>query len=107
MLSQGFSTMSFGPSAVRPPVNAMMHPSAGMGMAPNPGMMVMGMPPNQPMMGMSMASNQGMMGMGMGMHMGGVTMAMPGAMGMGMGMNPTMVQQSKHDSFADFGNFGK
>ncbi|XP_019739732.1 clathrin interactor 1a [Hippocampus comes] len=107
MLSQGFSTMSLGPTAVRPPVNAMMHPSAGMGMgmAPNPGMMVMGMPPNQAMMGMSMASNQGMMGMGMGMHMGGVTMVMPGAMG--MGMNPTMVQQSKHDSFADFGNFGK
>ncbi|XP_057706297.1 clathrin interactor 1a isoform X2 [Corythoichthys intestinalis] len=103
MLSQGFSTISLGPNAVRPPVNAMMHPSAGMGMAPNPGMMAMGLPLNQPMIGMSMASNQGMMGMGM--NMGGVTMAMPGAMG--MGMNATMVQQSKHDSFADFGNFGK
>ncbi|XP_077588447.1 clathrin interactor 1a [Stigmatopora nigra] len=103
MLSQGFSTMNLGASAVRPPVNAMMHPGSGMAMAPNPGMMAMGLPSNQPMMGMAMASNQGMMGMGM--NMAGVTMAMPGAMG--MGMNPPMVQQSKHDSFADFGNFGK
>ncbi|XP_061128324.1 clathrin interactor 1a isoform X2 [Syngnathus typhle] len=105
MLSQGFSAMSLGPSAARPPVTVMMHPGAGMGMAPNAGMMAMGMPPNQAMMGMSMASNQGMMGMGMGLNMGGVTMAMPGAMG--MGMNPAMVQQAKHDAFADFGNFGK
>ncbi|XP_061643812.1 clathrin interactor 1a isoform X1 [Phyllopteryx taeniolatus] len=105
MLSQGFSTMSIGPSAVRPPVNTMMHPAAGIGMASNPGMMAMGMTPNQAMMGMSMASNQGLMGMGMGMNMGGMTMAMPSAMG--MGMNPAMVQQSKQDAFADFGNFGK
>ncbi|XP_049614197.1 clathrin interactor 1a isoform X3 [Syngnathus scovelli] len=105
MLSQGFSAMSLGPSAARPPVTVMMHPGVGMGMAPNAGMMAMGMPPNQAMMGMSMASNQGMMGMGMGMNMGGVTMAMPSAMG--MGMNPAMVQQAKHDAFADFGNFGK
>ncbi|XP_061580920.1 clathrin interactor 1a isoform X3 [Cololabis saira] len=47
-------------------------------------------------MGMGMSPNQGMMGM---------TMGMPG--GMGMGMNPAMVQQPKHDAFADFGNFGK
>ncbi|XP_077434246.1 clathrin interactor 1a [Vanacampus margaritifer] len=103
MLSQGFSTMSVGPSAVRPPVNAMVHPGAGMGMAmvPNPGMMALGMPANQAMMGMAMASNQGMMGMGMG----GAPMAMPAAMG--MGINPGMVQQPKHDAFADFANFGK
>ncbi|XP_054648158.1 clathrin interactor 1a [Dunckerocampus dactyliophorus] len=109
MLSQGFSTMSLGPSAVRPPVNPMMHPGAGMGMgmASNPSMMGMGMTPNHAMMGMAMASNQGMMGMGMnmGMPQGGMPMVMPGAMG--MGMNPGMVQQSKHDAFADFGNFGK
>uniref|UniRef100_A0A3B4U780 Clathrin interactor 1a n=1 Tax=Seriola dumerili TaxID=41447 RepID=A0A3B4U780_SERDU len=87
------SAMSLGPTAVRPPINPMMHPGAGMGM------------------GMGMAPNQGMMGMGMnmGMPQGGMTMGMPGAMGMGMGMgmNPAMVQQPKHDAFADFGNFGK
>ncbi|XP_068182172.1 clathrin interactor 1a [Antennarius striatus] len=84
MLSQGFSVMSLGPTAVRPPVNPMMHPVAGMGMG-------MGMPPGH-----------GMMGMGM-------NMGMPNAMGMGMGamMNPAMVQQPKHDAFADFANFGK
>ncbi|KAM4554999.1 clathrin interactor 1a [Odontesthes bonariensis] len=91
MLSQGFSSMSLGPSTVRPPVNTMMHPGTGMGigmgMAPNPGMMGMGM------------------GMNMGMPQGGMTMGMPGAMG--MGMNPAMAQQPKHDAFADFGNFGK
>ncbi|CAN9514795.1 unnamed protein product [Ophioblennius macclurei] len=93
MLAQGFSHMNLGPTAVRPPVNPMMHPGAGMGMA-------MGM-------GMGMAPNQGMMGMGMsmGMPQGGMTMGMPGAMG--MGMNTAMVQQPKHDAFADFGNFGK
>ncbi|XP_076595402.1 clathrin interactor 1a isoform X2 [Chaetodon auriga] len=80
MLSQGFSVMSLGPTTVRPPVNPMMHPGAGMGM---------GMAPNQAMMGM------------------GMNMGMPGAMGMGMGMNPAMVQQPKQDAFADFGNFGK
>ncbi|XP_069026497.1 clathrin interactor 1a isoform X2 [Embiotoca jacksoni] len=85
MLSQGFSSMNLGPSAVRPPVPPMMHPGAGMGMAPNQGMMGMGM--------------------NMGMPQGGMTMGMPGAMG--MGMNPAMVQQPKHDAFADFGNFGK
>lgn len=86
MLSQGFSAMSLGPTAVRQPVNPMMHPGAGMGMG----------------MGMGMAPNQGMMGMGM-------NMGMPSAMGMGMGMgmNPAMVQQPKHDAFADFANFGK
>ncbi|KAM9356619.1 clathrin interactor 1a [Symphorus nematophorus] len=84
MLSQGFSTMSLGSTTIRPPVNPMMHPGAAMGMG-------MGM-------GMGMAPNQGMMGMGM-------NMGMPGAMG--MGMNPGMVQQPKHDAFADFGNFGK
>ncbi|XP_022607460.1 clathrin interactor 1-like isoform X2 [Seriola dumerili] len=93
ILSQGVSAMSLGPTAVRPPINPMMHPGAGMGM------------------GMGMAPNQGMMGMGMnmGMPQGGMTMGMPGAMGMGMGMgmNPAMVQQPKHDAFADFGNFGK
>uniref|UniRef100_A0A8C6PMV4 Clathrin interactor 1a n=1 Tax=Nothobranchius furzeri TaxID=105023 RepID=A0A8C6PMV4_NOTFU len=87
MLSQGFSSMNLGPTNIRPPANAMMHPAAGMGMAPN-----------QAMMGM---------GMNMGMPQGGMTMGMPGAMGMGMGMNPGMVQQPKHDAFADFGNFGK
>ncbi|XP_022069724.1 clathrin interactor 1a [Acanthochromis polyacanthus] len=93
MLSQGFSGMSLGPTTVRPPVNPMMHPGAGMGMG-------MGMVPNQGMMGMGM-------GMNMGMQQGAMTMGMPGAMGMGMGMNPAMVQQPKHDAFADFGNFGK
>lgn len=83
MLSQGFSVMSLGPTTVRPPVNPMMHPGAGMGMG----------------MGMGMAPNQGMMGMG-------INMGMPGAMGMGM-MNTAMVQQPKHDAFADFANFGK
>ncbi|XP_075958970.1 clathrin interactor 1a isoform X2 [Anarhichas minor] len=94
MLSQGFSGMSLGTTTVQPPVNPMMHPGAGMGMG-------MGMATNQGMMGM--ATNQGMMGMGMnmGMPQGGM------AMGMGMGMNPAMVQQPKHDAFADFGNFGK
>uniref|UniRef100_A0A1A7Z069 Clathrin interactor 1a n=1 Tax=Iconisemion striatum TaxID=60296 RepID=A0A1A7Z069_9TELE len=93
MLSQGFSNMNLGPTNVRPPTNAMMHPGAGMGVG----------------MGMGMAPNQGMMTMGvnMGMPQGGMTMGMPGAMGMGMGMNPGMVQQPKHDAFADFGNFGK
>ncbi|KAM3612803.1 uncharacterized protein V6R79_014814 [Siganus canaliculatus] len=90
MLSQGFSSMSLGPTAVRPPVNPMMHPGAGMGMGMGTGMG----------MGMGMAPNQGMMGMGM-------NMGMPATMGMGMGMNPAMVQQPKHDAFADFGNFGK
>nr|XP_057919725.1 clathrin interactor 1a [Doryrhamphus excisus] len=107
MLSQGFSTMSLGPSAVRPHANPMMHPGAGMGMsmASNPSMMGMGMASNHGMMGMAMAPNQGMMGMGMnmGMPQGGMPMVIPGA----MGMNPGMVQQSKHDAFADFGNFGK
>ncbi|XP_018531035.1 clathrin interactor 1a [Lates calcarifer] len=97
MLSQGVSAMSLGPTPVRPPANPMMHPGAGMGMG-------MGM-------GVGMAPNQGMMGMGMnmGMPQGGMTLGMPGAMGMGMGMgmNPAMVQQPKHDAFADFGNFGK
>uniref|UniRef100_A0A3P8WX98 Clathrin interactor 1a n=1 Tax=Cynoglossus semilaevis TaxID=244447 RepID=A0A3P8WX98_CYNSE len=81
-----------------------MPPNQGlMGMPPNQGMM--GMPPNQGMMGM--ASNQGMMGMAMnmGMPQGGMTMGMPGVMG--MGMSPAVVQQPKHDAFADFGNFGK
>ncbi|XP_068451406.1 clathrin interactor 1a [Clinocottus analis] len=118
LLSQGFSGMSLGTTTVRSPVNPMMHPGAGMGMgmgmAPNQGMM--GMTPNQGMMGMAtnqgmmgMAANQGMMGMGMnmGMPQGGMAMGMPNAMGMGMGMNPGMVQQPKHDAFADFGNFGK
>uniref|UniRef100_A0A8D3A9R1 Clathrin interactor 1a n=1 Tax=Scophthalmus maximus TaxID=52904 RepID=A0A8D3A9R1_SCOMX len=93
ILSQGLSTMSLGTPAPRSPVNPMMHTGAGMGMG----------------MGMGMAPNQGMMGMGMnmGMPQGGMTMGMPGAMGMGMGMNPAMVQQPKHDAFADFGNFGK
>ncbi|XP_062281423.1 clathrin interactor 1a isoform X2 [Scomber scombrus] len=99
MLSQGFSSMSLGTTTVRPPVNPMMHPGPNMGIG-------MGM-------GMGMAPNQGMMGMGMnmGMPQGSMTMGMPGAMGMGMGMgmgmNPAMVQQPKHDAFADFGNFGK
>ncbi|CAG5992236.1 clathrin interactor 1a [Menidia menidia] len=94
MLLQGFSSMSLGPSAVRPPANPMMHPGTGMGMAPNPAMMGMGM---------NMGMPQG--GMPMGMPQGGMTMGMPGAMG--MGMSPAMVQQPKHDAFADFGNFGK
>ncbi|XP_020503427.2 clathrin interactor 1a isoform X1 [Labrus bergylta] len=93
MLSQGFSSMSLGPTTVRPSANPMMHPNAGLGM------------------GMGMAPNQGMMGMGMnmGMPQAGMTMGMPASMGMGMGMgmNATMVQQPKHDAFADFGNFGK
>ena len=67
----------------------MMHPGAGMGMG-----MGMAMTPNQSMMAM---------GMNMGMPQGGMTMGMPCA----MGMNPAMVQQPKHDAFADFGNFGK
>lgn len=92
MLSQGFSNMSLGPTAVQPPVNPMMHPGAGMGMAPNQGMM-----------GMRMWMHQG--GMNMGMPQGGMTMGMPG--GMGMGMNPAMAQQPRQDAFADFGNFGK
>lgn len=87
MLSQGFSTMSLGAATLRPPVHNMMHPGAGMGMAPNQGMMGMGM--------------------NMGMPQTGMAMGMPGAMGMGMGMNPGMVQQPKHDAFADFGDFGK
>ncbi|XP_007575277.1 clathrin interactor 1-like isoform X1 [Poecilia formosa] len=91
MLTQGFSSMNLGPTPVRPPANAMMQPGAGMGMG-------MGMVPNQGMMGM---------GMNMGMPQGGMTMGMPGGMGMGMGMHPAMVQQPKHDAFADFGNFGK
>lgn len=81
--------MSLGPTAARPPISPMMHPGASMGM---------GMAPNQGMMGM---------GMHMGMTQAGMTMGMPGAMGMGMGMNSAMVQQPKHDAFADFGNFGK
>ncbi|XP_061783531.2 clathrin interactor 1a [Nerophis lumbriciformis] len=101
LLPQGFSTMSLGPSGVRSPVNPMMHPGAGMNM----GMASMGMTPNNAMMGMAMAPNQAMMGMGMnmGMQQGGMPVVMPGA----MGMHPGMVQQSKHDAFADFGNFGK
>lgn len=64
--------------------------------------MNLGTAPVSPMMhpGMGMAANQGMMGMGMNMGM------LPQG-GMGMGMNPAMVQQPKHDAFADFGNFGK
>ncbi|MEQ2168010.1 hypothetical protein GOODEAATRI_009953 [Goodea atripinnis] len=89
MLSQGFASMNLGPTPVRPPVNAMMQPGAGMGM---------GMVPNQGMMAM---------GMSMGMPQGGMAMGMPGGMGMGLGMNPAMFQQPKHDAFADFGNFGK
>ncbi|XP_047208918.1 clathrin interactor 1a [Girardinichthys multiradiatus] len=89
MLSQGFASMNLGPTPVRPPVNAMMQPGAGMGM---------GMVPNQGMMAM---------GMNMGMPQGGMAMGMPGGMGMGSGMNPAMFQQPKHDAFADFGNFGK
>ncbi|XP_038548073.1 clathrin interactor 1a [Micropterus salmoides] len=109
MLSQGFSSMSLGPTPARPPVNPMMHPGAGMGMgmgmgmAPNQGMMGMGMTMGMPQGGMTMGMPQG--GMTMGMPQGGMTMGMPG--GMGMGMNPAMVQQPKHDAFADFGNFGK
>lgn len=91
MLAQGFSSMNLGPTPVRPPANTMMQPGAGMGMP-----MGMGVVPNQGMMGMSM---------NMGMPQGGMTMGMP--VGMGMGMNPAMVQQPKHDAFADFGNFGK
>lgn len=89
MLSQGFASMNLGPTTARPPVNAMMHPGASMGM------------------GMGMAPNQGMMGMGMnmGVPQAGMTMGMPGAMG--MGMSHAMVQQPKQDAFADFGNFGK
>lgn len=83
MLPQGFSNMSLGATTVRPPVNTMMHPGASMGM---------GMAPNQGMMGM---------GMNMGMPQAGMTM------GMGMGISPQMIQQPKHDAFADFGNFGK
>lgn len=98
MLSQGFSNMSLGPTAVRPPVNPMMHPGAGMGMG-------MGMAPNQGMMGMGMNMGMHQGGMNMGMPQGGMTMGMPG--GMGMGMNPVMAQQPKQDAFADFGNFGK
>lgn len=93
MLSQGFSAMSLGTTAVRPTATPMMHPGAHMGM------------------GMGMAPNQGMMGMGMNMGMphAGMTMGMPAAMGgMGMSMNPAMAQQPKQvDAFADFGNFGK
>lgn len=89
MLCQGFSNMNLGPTTIRAPVSPMMHPGAGMGM-------VMGMAPNQGMMGM---------GMNVGMPQGGMTMGMPG--GMMMGMNTAMVQQPKHDAFADFGNFGK
>ncbi|XP_034037075.1 clathrin interactor 1a isoform X2 [Thalassophryne amazonica] len=89
MLSAGFSNMNLGPTTIRPPVNAMMHPGAGMGMG-----MTMGMIPNQGMMGM---------GMNMGMPQAGMSMGMPGA----MGMNPVMVQQPKQDAFADFGSFGK
>ncbi|KAI4818974.1 hypothetical protein KUCAC02_004261 [Chaenocephalus aceratus] len=88
MLPQGFAAMNLGPAAVKSPVSPMMHPGAGMGMSPNQGMMGMGM---------GMSPNQGMMGMGM-------NMGMPQG---GMGMNPAMVQQPKHDAFADFGNFGK
>ncbi|KAI3351918.1 hypothetical protein L3Q82_020747, partial [Scortum barcoo] len=104
VLSQGFSNMSLGTTTVRPPVNPMMHPGAGMGMG-----MGMGMAPNQGMMGMGMNMGMQQGGMNMGMPQGGMTMGMPGAMGMGMGMgmNPAMVQQPKHDAFADFGNFGK
>ncbi|XP_044062302.1 clathrin interactor 1a isoform X2 [Siniperca chuatsi] len=104
MLSQGFSSMSLGPTPVRPPVNPMMHPGAGMGMG-----MGMGMAPNQGMMGMGMNMGMPQGGMNLGMPQGGMTMGMPSAMGMGMGMgmNPAMVQQAKHDAFADFGNFGK
>ncbi|KAL3045128.1 hypothetical protein OYC64_013394 [Pagothenia borchgrevinki] len=83
MLPQGFAAMNLGPAAVKSPVSPMMHPGAGMGM------------------GMGMSPNQGMMGMNMGMPQGGMASAM------GMGMNPAMVQQPKHDAFADFGNFGK
>lgn len=90
MLPQGFSMMSLGAATVRPPVNPMMHPGAGMGIG-------MGMMPSQGVMGM--VPNQGVMGMGMGMNMG-----MPVGMGM---MNPAMVSQSKQDAFADFANFGK
>uniref|UniRef100_A0A3P9BNY6 Clathrin interactor 1a n=1 Tax=Maylandia zebra TaxID=106582 RepID=A0A3P9BNY6_9CICH len=105
MLSQGFSNMSLGPTAARPPVNPMMHPGAGMGMgmgmAPNQGMMGMGMNMGMHQGGMNMGMHQG--GMNMGMPQGGMTMGMPG----GMGMNPAMAQQPKQDAFADFGNFGK
>ncbi|KAM8909489.1 clathrin interactor 1a [Spinachia spinachia] len=87
MLCSGFSGMSIGTTTVRAPVNPMMHPAAGMGMG--------------------MATNQAMMGMNMGMPQGGMAMGMPNVMGMGMGMSPAMVQQPKHDAFADFGNFGK
>ncbi|XP_030595376.1 clathrin interactor 1a [Archocentrus centrarchus] len=100
MLSQGFSNMSLGSTAVRPPVNPMMHPGAGMGMG-----MGMGMAPNQGMMGMGMNMGMHQGGLNMRMPQGGMTMGMPG--GMGMGMNPAMVQQPKQDAFADFGNFGK
>uniref|UniRef100_A0AAX7UDY7 ENTH domain-containing protein n=1 Tax=Astatotilapia calliptera TaxID=8154 RepID=A0AAX7UDY7_ASTCA len=107
MLSQGFSNISLGPTAARPPVNPMMHPGAGMGMgmgmAPNQGMMGMGMNMGMHQGGMNMGMHQG--GMNMGMPQGGMTMGMPG--GMGMGMNPAMAQQPKQDAFADFGNFGK
>nr|XP_040029773.1 clathrin interactor 1a isoform X2 [Gasterosteus aculeatus aculeatus] len=98
MLCPGFSAMSIGTTTVRAPVNPMMHPASGMGM---------GMATNQAMMGMGMATNQAMMGMGMnmGMPQGGMAMGMPNAAG--MGMNPAMVQQPRHDAFADFGNFGK
>ncbi|XP_037316356.2 clathrin interactor 1a isoform X1 [Pungitius pungitius] len=84
MLCPGFSGMSIGSTTVRAPVNPMMHPAG---------------------MGMGMATNQAVMGMGMnmGMPQGGMAMGMPSA----MGMNPAMVQQPKHDAFADFGNFGK
>lgn len=98
MLSQGFSNMSLGSTAVRPPVTPMMHPGAGMGMG-------MGMAPNQGMMGMGMNMGMHQGGLNMRMPQGGMTMGMPG--GMGMGMNPAMVQQPKQDAFADFGNFGK
>uniref|UniRef100_A0A3Q3Q990 ENTH domain-containing protein n=1 Tax=Monopterus albus TaxID=43700 RepID=A0A3Q3Q990_MONAL len=112
MLPQEFSNMSLGPGAVRPAINPMMHPGAGMGMAPNPGMMGMGMNMGMPQGGMNMGMPQGGMNMGMqhrgmnmGMPQGGMNMGVPGAMG--MGMNPAMVQQPKHNAFADFGNFGK
>ncbi|XP_026186114.1 clathrin interactor 1a isoform X2 [Mastacembelus armatus] len=113
MLSQGFSSMSLGPGPVRPAVNPMIHSGVGMGMgmgmgmapATNQGMMGMGMNMGMPQGGMNMGMPQG--GMNMGMPQGGMTMGMPGAVGIGMGINPAMVQQPKHDAFADFGNFGK
>ncbi|CAB1337732.1 unnamed protein product [Coregonus sp. 'balchen'] len=94
MLSQGFAGMGLAP--IRTPTTPMMHPGAGMGMAPSQGMMGMGMN-----MG---AMPQANMTMGMGM---------PGAMGVGMpamSMGSGMVQQQPKpglDAFADFGNFRK